>query len=522
MCLPVGRAGGVEQARLHEQHERALGMLAAATAACSEAAISLERAAEVHGARASAPPARVQGIGAVERPVELEDARPVAVAPEPARVARPAARSPASRSSCRGVTSSSVGPAASAARRATRPICPVSISPPSERRCGGERVGQALRAAARHGPADGVRAHRQHDAEGGAGGRCAATASSARSSRPAARARARPRSASAPSPPRSGARWRRSAPAASGWRGGRSGPRISLISASALRDERLEQPPVGLARRGRGRPRSAPPSARASRPSRRRAGAPAAPRGGPARGRARRAAGCSGTARRAPARGPWSRCRARSPEASAPRSGSRRRSVSAPSSTVTRRPARASTIAAARPFGPEPTTTASVAGSGNRAVAPEHALQRASGSARACRASSGWRSCATRCASATTGVACRRTRPGCPRRPSWSKWAASAVSVCCQKRSSCLWPPMRQPELEDRVAGAHQHLGLGDRVVVDLGRAEGDPAGEHVALRRHQRERLLVRVEHHHPGGELHLPGQGHVEQRDVARARSR
>jgi hypothetical protein len=38
-----------------------------------------------------------------------------------------------------------------------------------------------------------------------------------------------------------------------------------------------------------------------------------------------------------------------------------------------------------------------------------------------------------------------------------------------------------QAHLEDRVRGAHQHLRLGHRVGVDLGRAERDPAGEHVA-----------------------------------------
>jgi hypothetical protein len=36
-------------------------------------------------------------------------------------------------------------------------------------------------------------------------------------------------------------------------------------------------------------------------------------------------------------------------------------------------------------------------------------------------------------------------------------------------------------------------------------------------LRGHQRERLLVGVEHHHAGRELHLARQRHVQQRDLA-----
>ena len=129
----------------------------------------VERAAEVHRARAR-DLRRAPGDRAVERPVELEDARPVAVAREPPGVAgRAAGRRPAS-ASWRGVTSSSVAPApASSSSDSTH--LPVSISPPRERRCDGERVGQALRAAARHRPADPMGAQREHDPEGGAGRR---------------------------------------------------------------------------------------------------------------------------------------------------------------------------------------------------------------------------------------------------------------------------------------------------------------------------------------------------------------
>ncbi|HVF78545.1 MAG TPA: hypothetical protein VNA28_09625 [Solirubrobacteraceae bacterium] len=43
----------------------------------------------------------------------------------------------------------------------------------------------------------------------------------------------------------------------------------------------------------------------------------------------------------------------------------------------------------------------------------------------------------------------------------------------------------RQADLVDRVARAHEHLGLGHRLVADPLGAERDPAGEHVPLRRH-------------------------------------
>ena len=186
----------------------------------------------------------------------------------------------------------------------------------------------------------------------------------------------------------------------------------------------------------------------------------------------------------------------------------------APRAPRTERPARARAIAAARPFGPAPTTSV-------RAQANGVALNSASAhpGRRACRASSGSPSCATRCATSTTGAACRRRPPACrPRRRLAEVRRRARVSVCCQKRSSCLWPPMVRPSSKIGSRGAHQHLRLGDRLAVDLGRAERDPAGEHVALRGHQGERLLVGVEHHHAGRELHLARQRHVEQRDLAR----
>ena len=98
---------------------------------------------------------------------------------------------------------------------------------------GRECVGQSLGAALSDGPADPVRAQREHDSEGRWPG-CATTASSGRSSRPAAHARARPRSASGRSRCRAeGARGE--ARRSSGWRGGRSGPRISRAGSRRLR-----------------------------------------------------------------------------------------------------------------------------------------------------------------------------------------------------------------------------------------------------------------------------------------------
>ena len=83
-------------------------------------------------------------------------------------------------------------------------------------------------------------------------------------------------------------------------------------------------------------------------------------------------------------------------------------------------------------------------------------------------------------------------------------------------------PAERQPDLVDRVAGPHQDLRLRERLLARLLGAERDPAGEHVALRGHQRERALVGVEDHDAGRELHPAGQRHAQQRDVAGRDSR
>jgi hypothetical protein len=84
--LARGRSGGVEAARLHEQHERPV-VVPAVDRGLLRGGDLLEGPAEVHRAGAA-------DLGCtpwdrpVERPVELEDPRPVAVATEPAGVSR--------------------------------------------------------------------------------------------------------------------------------------------------------------------------------------------------------------------------------------------------------------------------------------------------------------------------------------------------------------------------------------------------------------------------------------------------
>ena len=93
-----------------------------------------------------------------------------------------------------------------------------------------------------------------------------------------------------------------------------------------------------------------------------------------------------------------------------------------------------------------------------------------------------------------------------------------AVSVAAQNLSSLRCPPEGHGDLVQRVVGPHQHLRLhGGAIALALG-GEGDPAGEHVALRRHQRERLGVGVQYEDAGGQLDPAPDGPVKQGDVAR----
>ncbi len=188
-----------------------------------------------------------------------------------------------------------------------------------------ERVRQALRSAPRDGPADAVGAQREHDPERGAG-RARRSESIECAQHPARSARAR-------SPSK-----RDRASAAADRRALRAEPRQhERMPRRAQRaedlleqlvgpgEQRVEQAAVRVGVRSQTARRLGRRTARASPPSRRRADERAAPPGGRARARAR----ASGSElRNGDASGqrsaPWSRCRARTRAASAPRSGTRR------------------------------------------------------------------------------------------------------------------------------------------------------------------------------------------------------
>ena len=191
----------------------------------------LERPAEVHRAGAGHLGRRPRDRP-VERPVELEHPGPVAVAPEPAPVAGGQAVAREPHQLARARVEQHGARVAELGQRVDRPA---GLHYAAERaQVPGERVRQPLGAAAHHRPADGVRAQQQHEPEGRARSGAqrsiewaAQPPNSARARSPSKRERASPDAERiAPSPKRA---------ITSGWRGGRSGPRISPISASALR-----------------------------------------------------------------------------------------------------------------------------------------------------------------------------------------------------------------------------------------------------------------------------------------------
>ena len=126
----------------------------------------VERGAQVHGARA-----RDLGCGpgdrAVERPVELEHPRAVAKAAQSAPVEVRQARARQADELARGDVEQH------RLRAAVRQLVERVDPPPrlqdaaQRAQVGRERLGQALRAAARHRPPDRVRGQRQHETEGG-------------------------------------------------------------------------------------------------------------------------------------------------------------------------------------------------------------------------------------------------------------------------------------------------------------------------------------------------------------------
>ena len=162
-------------------------------------------------------------------PVELEHAGPVAVARQAPPVglgsALPAMRQQLAR---RHIQQRRRGGGSSASES----IAPPGLDPPAERaEVGGQRIGDPCAPPRGHRPADRVRAERQHQAEGRAG-RCFSEQDRVGGD-PANRARAaRPEACPGQARP-SGGRRRRSGQAASGWRGGCSGPRKSADEQSA-------------------------------------------------------------------------------------------------------------------------------------------------------------------------------------------------------------------------------------------------------------------------------------------------
>ena len=382
---------------------------------------------------------------------------------------------------------------------------------------GRERVGEALRAAARHRPADPVRAQREHEAERRAGRAAQRQHRVGGSSRRAARARARPRSASGPARWPSGGRSAPKRAISSGWRGGpQRAEQLAHQSSSASRTSGSNS--AGRpARPGRGRGRRLDRAlehhrgAVVERMGQRRVGVHQL------EAVVARAAGCSGTARRAPARGPSSRRRARSRAGSAPRSGSRRRRLGAlehghRAARLRQRDRRGQPVRA----GADDDRVVGVC-SGNRAVALEQALQRPPGRPERVerRADRG----------AVPDVAPLDHWRFLSTHTTWVSTSASMPEVGGERGQRVLpeavllpWPPRVSPSSK---IGSLARISTCACATVSPSRsrgAEGDPAGEHVALGRHQRERLLVRVEHHHAGGELHLARAGVMfEQRHLA-----
>ena len=283
----------------------------------------LQRGSEVDGRGACAllgPP----GDRPVERPVELEHARPVAVALEPAAIAR---RGGGRRPGRAGRAASRRGArdASRRARRATRLAVPSrsrrrasagSEARASESRCEPPR-GNGQPTACAEQP--------EHQAEGRARRAVEPAASSGRRAPRRRRAPSRPRKAS-----------RASSVAGSAARSAEAGQRERVRGNVQRREQVLEQR-LGIAgerredaaatgrRPRRARARPPPASARAGPRCRRRTGGRAPPAARSTRRRAPRAAACGRTATRPRAGGSPSRRRGRIPAASARPSARRRR-----------------------------------------------------------------------------------------------------------------------------------------------------------------------------------------------------
>jgi hypothetical protein len=165
--LALGGAGRVEQARLHEQHEGAL-VVAPAHGGVLRRGDLAERAAQVDrpGARRLG---RAPRDRPVERPVELEDARAVAVPLEAPAIAvrQPVARN-AQQLARRDVDQHRRGVAQLVERL---DAAPGLHRPAGAAQLGGEGLGQALRSATGDRPADRMGTHAEDEPEGGGRGR---------------------------------------------------------------------------------------------------------------------------------------------------------------------------------------------------------------------------------------------------------------------------------------------------------------------------------------------------------------
>ena len=290
------RARRVELALLAQDEERPLGVPAATHVALRGADL-LERAADVHGRRLAA-----RGIAprdrTVERPVELEDAGPVAVAARGGGGSRPAARRPRCARAGRATVSKSTTRAA-AGRRGARRGGPSRCGRRGSQ-VGGERARDRVRAARRDRPVLDVRGEREEQPDR-RGERLRERQDRVRGAAGEERARALARGSGGAraGSPRTAAR----SPKRSerdGCAGSRSGASGSARSPCGSLEERAHEPRVGARVARRARRRSARASGRAAPRARRRADARPRRAGGSRRARARRAAACGRTARGSP------------------------------------------------------------------------------------------------------------------------------------------------------------------------------------------------------------------------------
>src|SRR5579862_8488257 len=192
--------------------------------------------------------------------------------------------------------------------------------------------------------------------------------------------------------------------------------------------------------------------------------------------------------------------------------------VGAPSITRTFRPAADRVTAAARPFGPLPTITASgfprmtpllpVALGLSAGAAPARGLEYAA-HRRVVPDVAGVTPLALRVYAGSGRVHLRiGYAEALPERGQRGRPELVFLGVAAHDH----------PGLVERVVRPHEHLSLDDGLVALFFRGEGDPAGEHVTLRGHQRERLVVGVQDEHTGRQLHAAAEGQVQEGDVAR----